>query len=155
MKSKGFWRWCIIICKSVFFSFVHRLYFNKITTFRKLDLLPSSGKRGRTKTLAVGLWSFLFLPEDGRRSSFQNVVILLKYRRWTKPKKHFYRIKPIKLNQNRTKTISLDTFPHRESVLKRDNIFAKYVKKSVHIICWRTVSLSTAHAILLIIIQFN
>jgi hypothetical protein len=32
-------------CKSVFFYFVHRLYFNKITTFRKLDLLPSSGKK--------------------------------------------------------------------------------------------------------------
>jgi hypothetical protein len=28
-----------------------------------------------------------FLPEDGRRSSFRNVVILLKYRRWTKSKK--------------------------------------------------------------------
>jgi hypothetical protein len=32
------------ICKSGFLEFVHRLYFNKITTFRKLDLLPSSGK---------------------------------------------------------------------------------------------------------------
>jgi hypothetical protein len=28
-----------------------------------------------------------FLPEDGRRSSFRNVVILLKYRRWAKSKK--------------------------------------------------------------------
>jgi hypothetical protein len=44
MKSKGFWLWCVIICKSVFLDFVHRLYFNKITTFRKLDLLPSSSK---------------------------------------------------------------------------------------------------------------
>jgi hypothetical protein len=35
-------------------DFVHRLYFNKITTFRKLDLLPSSGKKGRTETLAAG-----------------------------------------------------------------------------------------------------
>jgi hypothetical protein len=42
------------ICKSNFLDFVHRLYFNKVTTFRKLDLLPSSGKKGRTKTLAVG-----------------------------------------------------------------------------------------------------
>jgi hypothetical protein len=25
-------------------DFIHRLYFNKITTSRKLDLLPSSGK---------------------------------------------------------------------------------------------------------------
>jgi hypothetical protein len=26
-------------------DFVHHLYFNKITTFWKLDLLPSSGKK--------------------------------------------------------------------------------------------------------------
>jgi hypothetical protein len=32
-------------CKSGFLDFVYRLYFNKITTFRKLDLLPSSGKK--------------------------------------------------------------------------------------------------------------
>jgi hypothetical protein len=31
--------------------------------------------------------ALLLLPEDGRRSSFRNVVILLKYRRWTMPKK--------------------------------------------------------------------
>jgi hypothetical protein len=31
--------------KAVFLDFVHHLYFNKITTFRKLDLLPSSGKK--------------------------------------------------------------------------------------------------------------
>jgi hypothetical protein len=126
----------IIICTSGFLNFVHRLYFNKITTFRKLDLLPYSGKKGRTETLAVGppgwaslrprqglmlaqqdikgrtetlavgppgwanlrSWrglrlgflSFLFLPEDGRRSSFRNVAILLKYRRWTKSKNLFY-----------------------------------------------------------------
>jgi hypothetical protein len=56
--------------------------------FQKLDLLPSSGKRGRTETLAVGpLVELASGPEDGRRSSFRNVVILLKYKRWTKPKK--------------------------------------------------------------------
>jgi hypothetical protein len=66
MKSKGFWRWCVIICKSCFLYFVHRLYFNKNTTFRKLDLLPSSGKNGRTETLAepggptASVLSFLF-----------------------------------------------------------------------------------------------
>jgi hypothetical protein len=43
----------VVICKSGLLDIVHRLYFNKIT-FRKLDLLPSSGKKGRTKTLAVG-----------------------------------------------------------------------------------------------------
>jgi hypothetical protein len=37
----------------VFLDFVDRLYFNKIK-LRKLDLLPSSGKKGRTETLAVG-----------------------------------------------------------------------------------------------------
>jgi hypothetical protein len=30
---------------------------------------------------------YSFLPEDGRISSFQNVVILLKYSRWTESKK--------------------------------------------------------------------
>jgi hypothetical protein len=37
-----------IICKSGILDCVDRLYFNKITTFRKLDLLPSSGKKGKT-----------------------------------------------------------------------------------------------------------
>jgi hypothetical protein len=54
MKSKGFWRWCGIICNSAFLDIVHRLYFNKITTFWKLDLLLSSGKKGRTETQSVG-----------------------------------------------------------------------------------------------------
>jgi hypothetical protein len=27
------------VCKSVFLDFVHSLYFNKITTFRKVDIL--------------------------------------------------------------------------------------------------------------------
>jgi hypothetical protein len=44
----------ISICNSGFLDIVHRLYLDKITTFRKLDLLPSSGKKGRTETLAVG-----------------------------------------------------------------------------------------------------
>jgi hypothetical protein len=34
-----------------------------------------------------------FLPEDGRRSSFRNVVILLRYRRWTKSKKPLLHIR--------------------------------------------------------------
>jgi hypothetical protein len=33
-----------------------------------------------------------FLPEDGRRSSFRNVIILLKYRRWTKSNKQLLQI---------------------------------------------------------------
>jgi hypothetical protein len=36
-----------VFCNSGFLDIVHRLYFNKITTFRKLDLLPSSGKKDR------------------------------------------------------------------------------------------------------------
>jgi hypothetical protein len=33
---------CVVICKSDLLDFVHRLYFNKITTFRKLVRLLSS-----------------------------------------------------------------------------------------------------------------
>jgi hypothetical protein len=33
-----------------------------------------------------------FLPENGRRSSFRNVVILLKYRQWSMSKKRYYRL---------------------------------------------------------------
>jgi hypothetical protein len=33
--------------KTGFLDFVHRLYFNKITTFRKLDFLPSPGEKNR------------------------------------------------------------------------------------------------------------
>jgi hypothetical protein len=51
-----------IFCAISFLGgFVHRLYFNKITMFRKLDILPSSDKKNQ-------------------------IVILLKYRRWTKSK---------------------------------------------------------------------
>jgi hypothetical protein len=37
-------RWYVIICEC-FSDFIHRLYSNKITTFRNLDLLLSSGKK--------------------------------------------------------------------------------------------------------------
>jgi hypothetical protein len=33
---------------------VHHLYFNKITTFWKLNFLLSSGKKGGIETIAVG-----------------------------------------------------------------------------------------------------
>jgi hypothetical protein len=36
-------------CQSGFLDFVHRLYVNRIATFRKLDLLPSSGKKEEQK----------------------------------------------------------------------------------------------------------
>jgi hypothetical protein len=44
-----------LICKSGFLDFVHRLYLNnKFTTFRNLDLLPSSGKKEGQKPLLLG-----------------------------------------------------------------------------------------------------
>jgi hypothetical protein len=36
----------------VFLDFVHRLYSNKLPTFRQLGLLPASGKK-RTETVAA------------------------------------------------------------------------------------------------------
>jgi hypothetical protein len=91
------------ICKSCFLDFVHRLYFNKITTFRKLDLRPSSGKKegqkpqllGPLVELAPDLDSFNIDEPgaiNGGQQSFRNVVILLKYRRWTKSKKQLLQI---------------------------------------------------------------
>jgi hypothetical protein len=44
----------LYLCKSGFLNFVHRLYFNKITTFRKLDILPSSGKKKGQKPWLLG-----------------------------------------------------------------------------------------------------
>jgi hypothetical protein len=38
------------ICKSGVLDFAHRLYVLKISTFRKLDLLPSSGKKEGQKS---------------------------------------------------------------------------------------------------------
>jgi hypothetical protein len=38
-----------LLCKSGFLGLVHRLYFNKITTFRKLDLLSSQVERYRSE----------------------------------------------------------------------------------------------------------
>jgi hypothetical protein len=44
-----------------------------------LRLAQSGGPTARFSVL-------LLLPEDGRRSSLRKVLILLKYRRWTKSK---------------------------------------------------------------------
>jgi hypothetical protein len=45
IHSKGFWRWCVTLITTRFLDFVHRPDFQKQenTTFRKLDLFPSSG----------------------------------------------------------------------------------------------------------------
>jgi hypothetical protein len=66
------------------------MFRNKVELASDLD---SPGLRlaqpgGRTARVSV----LSFLPEDGRRSSFRNVVILLKYRRWTKSKKTILQI---------------------------------------------------------------
>jgi hypothetical protein len=78
-RDGTFWPNYYIICKSGFLDFVHRLYFNNIT-FRKLA--------GCWETNSFGFCPFL--PEDGRRCSFRNVVILLKYKRLTKAKKNVF-----------------------------------------------------------------
>jgi hypothetical protein len=65
-------------------DFVHRPMFFESTTFRKLDLFLSSGKKKVAPTLVV--------PEDGNRSSFQNVVLkktLKKYWTLDKVRKHY------------------------------------------------------------------
>jgi hypothetical protein len=48
INSKGFWRWRVTLITTGFLDFVHRpeFYKQENTTFRKLDLFPSSGKRG-------------------------------------------------------------------------------------------------------------
>jgi hypothetical protein len=91
-------------------SIVHILI--KLLRFGSWIFFRLRVKRGRTETLAVGLpgWASLnkittfrkldqleflfspFLPEDWRRSSFRNVVILLRYRRWTMSKKALLQI---------------------------------------------------------------
>jgi hypothetical protein len=46
----------VMKCKSCFLDFVHRLCFNEIAMFRKLDLLLSSGrKEGQNPDLSPGL----------------------------------------------------------------------------------------------------
>jgi hypothetical protein len=56
----------IIICKSVFWTSSMVYISIKITTFRKLHLLPSSGKKGRTEILAVGSPGFSSLRTQSR-----------------------------------------------------------------------------------------
>jgi hypothetical protein len=53
VESKGFWRWRITLRVTGFLDFVHRLEFSILenTTFRKLDLSPSSGEGSKTPTL--------------------------------------------------------------------------------------------------------
>jgi hypothetical protein len=72
-------------------DFVHHLYFNKITTFRKLDLLPSSGKKkGRTETL-----DSCNIEEPGaiktEEDSASEMQFCINIDSGQSPRKHFYR----------------------------------------------------------------
>jgi hypothetical protein len=100
LKSTGFWWWCVIICNSILLGIVRVYILIKLLRFGSWIFLRLQVKRGRTETPGwaslrpanqgaqqLGFLSSPFLPEDGRWSSFRNVVILLKYRRWTMPKK--------------------------------------------------------------------
>jgi hypothetical protein len=53
MESKGFWRWCVIICKSGFLDFVCRPYFNKICNVSETGSSSVFRLKGRRETLAV------------------------------------------------------------------------------------------------------
>jgi hypothetical protein len=83
------------MCKSGFLGFVHRLYFNKLQRLGSRIFFRIQVKKWLAQpggpTARVFVLPF-FLPEDGRRSSFRNVVILLKYRRWTESKEPLLQI---------------------------------------------------------------
>jgi hypothetical protein len=121
LKFKGFWRWWIIICKIVFLSLSIVHISIKLLRFGRSDLDPGPDLRlaqpgGPTAKVSV----LPFLPEDGRRSSFRNVVTLLKYRPWTKLKKQFYGLK--------SKVFILNIF--------QCNVYLwKYKRHELHIIC--------------------
>jgi hypothetical protein len=115
LDLKRFWRWCMLYRTiGLILNSIHRLICRrqKTTTFRRLDLSPSSGGLGLDKPISwarqkelvsvigdsitqwvrpslsnepnwVGL-SCPNPPEDGDRSSLRNVVVfcLLHTRRW-------------------------------------------------------------------------
>jgi hypothetical protein len=66
-------------------DFIHRLNYERNTTFRRPALLPSSGEMGRTSQLTGPLertalsppdWVFLPIsPADGRRADLRNIVL--------------------------------------------------------------------------------
>jgi hypothetical protein len=64
INSKGFWRWCVTLITTGFLDFVHRpeFYNQENTTFRKLDLFPSSGEGGGAPTLLGTLQTLLANP---------------------------------------------------------------------------------------------
>jgi hypothetical protein len=104
-KSTGFWRWCVIICNSVFFYFVHRLYFIKFLRFGSWIFfrLQVKKKGERSETLAVGppgwaslrprpqSWGFCsssFFTWRQKKIQLPKRSNFIKYRRRTMSKKH-------------------------------------------------------------------
>jgi hypothetical protein len=98
VDSEGFWRWCITLRFTGFLDFFHRPVFWKLenTTFRKLDLFPSSGVGGKTPTQlgpldrdSLNHWTtpVIFtqlirclpspIPEDGKRSVSETSCFLV------------------------------------------------------------------------------
>jgi hypothetical protein len=70
---EGFWRWCMMYRTMRFIlDFIHRPVYirQKITTFRRLDLSPSSFYRAQLSRTILP-----HPPEDGDRSSLRNIVI--------------------------------------------------------------------------------
>jgi hypothetical protein len=100
VKSVGVWLWCVIICEKCFFllslSFVYtsvKLRFGSWIFHRLGPPVEAIHARDSFNQEAQRL-GFLFLfifTWRRKRSSFRNVVIILKYRRSQSLKKHFYR----------------------------------------------------------------
>jgi hypothetical protein len=57
LHSKGFWRLCMVLKFTGFLDFVHRpvFYILENTTFRELNLFPSSGEEREAHT-TLGVW---------------------------------------------------------------------------------------------------
>jgi hypothetical protein len=73
-NSKGFWWWCVTFIATRFLDFVHRPDFHKQenTTFRKLDLFPSSGEGVGAPTLQ----GTKLFPTHRRGTKSRNLVVM-------------------------------------------------------------------------------
>jgi hypothetical protein len=94
-----------------FSGLFHCPVFQKNTTFRKLDLFPSSGEGGREDIYSVGAGPLELIsitdhwpPEDGNRSSFRNVAFFFNTGRWKKSRKILLILYNIHHRQNPFKT---------------------------------------------------
>jgi hypothetical protein len=87
-KFTGLLENATLICRIFFFFLTLSIVYISIKLQRWASLRLGPGLRLAQPGVPTARISVLsILPEDGRRSSFRNVVILLKYRRWTKSKK--------------------------------------------------------------------